>query len=660
MSMNRSFGNIQEKQGKSIIFQSRLMAKIKVHPLILLFLLISLSSCLSLAEDITPPPGLNTPTTQLTPKVNPTQQNMSIVFPREIPNPNKGAVIYVEKCSSCHGVNGLGDGPDAAVIENSVPALGSITLAQTASPVEWYIIVSQGNMRAFMPPFSSLSDQERWDVVAYLFTLSEPPEIVSQGKTLFVENCVKCHGEDGSQGAVDLSDQVFMSGQSTDSMIAIISDGHELMPAFEALSSDQLWALTAYLRQAAFVPFETQIASDLSATEAIAPESPSNASESAEQAELPPHEEETNSGFADVEVTVLNHSDQALPSDLEIVLRGYDEMSESYTQTLTLKMGNAVEFKEVPMKLGRMYFATIEHGNATYGSNVISVEEDISSLAFEIPYYPPTTNPAILNVDRMHIFIDFVDDQTLEIVQLYIFSNPTNLVLVPKEADGTVVNFDIPSNASNLYVEENLRLAYRKTNSGFGIISVYPDIDSYQAVFSYQVPYINKSLNLSIPIGMETHALIVLAPANGFKVKSDLLENAGTREFEGVSYNMFTGTGIGTGNSLLLNLSGRPKVTDNLLISSGNSRSNLIIGLGGFGLALITTGLILGRRNQDDKEKHLEGETREDPMSETALDLIDAIIALDDQYRSGRLPKEAYYQRRAVLKERLRGAVKSE
>jgi len=34
--------------------------------------------------------------------------------------------------------------------------------------------------------------------------------------------------------------------------------------------------------------------------------------------------------------------------------------------------------------------------------------------------------------------------------------------------------------------------------------------------------------------------------------------------------------------------------------------------------------------------------------------LMDAIIALDDQFHAGNLPEEAYLERRAVLKEKLR------
>jgi hypothetical protein len=40
--------------------------------------------------------------------------------------------------------------------------------------------------------------------------------------------------------------------------------------------------------------------------------------------------------------------------------------------------------------------------------------------------------------------------------------------------------------------------------------------------------------------------------------------------------------------------------------------------------------------------------------SESAESLMDAIIALDDLYRSGQLPEEAYQQRRAELKAKLK------
>jgi hypothetical protein len=72
---------------------------------------------------------------------------------------------------------------------------------------------------------------------------------------------------------------------------------------------------------------------------------------------------------------------------------------------------------------------------------------------------------------------------------------------------------------------------------------------------------------------------------------------------------------------------------------------------------LVVAGVWLYRRNarvagepdDDDEYEPVEDGTYEDPDS-----IVDAIIALDDLYAAGELPEEAYQQRRAELKERLR------
>ena len=119
----------------------------------------------------------------------------------------------------------MGDGPNSAILENPVPALGSEELARGAAPSDWHSIVTQGNMQAFMPPFSSLSDQERWDVVAYLYTLSAPQDMVLQGEAVFLENCAGCHGEDGRKGVVDLRDSAFMSESSAEDLFSASQRG---------------------------------------------------------------------------------------------------------------------------------------------------------------------------------------------------------------------------------------------------------------------------------------------------------------------------------------------------------------------------------------------------------------------------------------------------
>ena len=70
----------------------------------------SLAACVSLASDITPPPGYVPPQPQPT---------AAPVYPMVPPDPQAGAPIYAEKCAPCHGESGLGDGSQAGALSVS-------------------------------------------------------------------------------------------------------------------------------------------------------------------------------------------------------------------------------------------------------------------------------------------------------------------------------------------------------------------------------------------------------------------------------------------------------------------------------------------------------------------------------------------------------------
>ena len=546
----------------------------------------------------------------------------------------------------------MGDGPQAGMLENPVPALGDPTLARAATPSDWYLMVTQGNMQNFMPPFKSLADQQRWDVVAYALSLSVSPEDVATGATLFQENYADCFGEDGSAGDLDFSDLEAMSQTSTVDIVATLDQSS--CNSVDLTEADQ-WAVAGYVRSLTAMPFVG--AAELEFVEGEA--EPEDGSQPETEAGAPAEDIDSTPGTGAIHVEVIPTGEVDLPANLEVVLRGYEAMNEVFSQTLTLETGNVVIFEEIPLTKGRIYFATIEHANAAYGSDILEMELDATDLNLLIEYFEPTTDVGILSVDRLHLFLDFVDDQTLEVFQLYIFSNPGSQVLIPEEGMATAIEFIIPAEASNLSVEENMSMAFRKTEAGFGITNVYPNENPYQVVFSYQVPYPEKKLELTVPIGMDANAVIVMAPSGGFKVNSEILVAGGTQEFNGVPYNMFNGSNLQAGTPLEMTLSGRPRTETNFFApTDDNSNTSLVIGLAGFGAMLIGTGIYLWRRNagdddllDDEFDEIYEDEIDSEP--ETTEDLMDAIIALDDQFKAGDLPERAYQERRAELKEKL-------
>jgi hypothetical protein len=123
-----------------------------------------------------------------------------------------------------------------------------------------------------------------------------------------------------------------------------------------------------------------------------------------------------------------------------------------------------------------------------------------------------------------------------------------------------------------------------------------------------------------------------------------------------VPYHLYSGGGLQAGDNLQLTLSGRPTASSPSII--GTSSTGLIIGLMVFGVALIVGGVWLFSRTRreegiDEVEEERTPESELDLATEDVDTLVDAIIALDDLYREGQLPEEAYLRRRAELKARL-------
>ena len=177
------------------------------------------------------------------------------------PQPGPRREFYAQHCVPCHGEQGKGDGPQASRLSNPVAPIGTPELARQSTPAQWFAIVSQGNFQKFMPGFAGiLSDGERWDVLAYVYSLSSPSEQIAQGKEIYTQQCVPCHGEQGkgdgpkaaslSTKPIDLTDQAKLADVSLQDLFDVVTNGAvQIMPAFkDRLSDDQRWAVTSYLR----------------------------------------------------------------------------------------------------------------------------------------------------------------------------------------------------------------------------------------------------------------------------------------------------------------------------------------------------------------------------------------------------------------------------
>jgi hypothetical protein len=234
-----------------------------------------------------------------------------------------------------------------------------------------------------------------------------------------------------------------------------------------------------------------------------------------------------------------------------------------------------------------------------------------------------------------------------------------NRSVVAEEKGGPIVQFALPEGATNLQFEDGvIGERYILTPQGFADTrTVQAGVKDHQVVFAYNLPY-NRKLSFAQLQGMAINSAVILVP-EGIKLRGEDLLDEGLRDLQGVNYQMYTMSSLPAGSMINLEISGKPKTAT---AAMPDTRTGLLIGLGALGLALIIAGVWLYRRERSnsalevDSEDMLNVEFQEEHPTDPDQ-IMDAIIALDDMYKTGELPKEAYQQRRNELKTQLEKAM---
>jgi mono/diheme cytochrome c family protein len=640
-----------------------------------------LSACsLSLASDITPPPNYQSPMPAAT---------LGPAYPAAPPDALAGAAIFAEKCAPCHGETGLGDGPQGQQLGVNVPALGTAELARLAAPAAWYAVVTQGRIDRFMPPFTSLSDAERWDVVAYALNLSAPPEQIASGRALYEANCTDCHGADGAKvTGANFSDPQYMAARSANELRQLTADGtSQDMPGFQGkLGEDELWAVTAYLQTLGLQP-AAPAATDTSepsatptagaspvATEVASPTvGAGTAQPTAETSTTPeatitpvPQPSPTAQGYGTVNGTVSDGSGGTLPRGLTAILHGFEHGATSGTPTapeevLTLESpvdaDGTFKFENVEMPLNRLFYVSTDYNGTTFQSDFDVVAEGTSSLDLPVTIYDSTTDTSTLSISQAHILLDVpAGASTLQVVEFLIVANDGTRMVTSPESGGPVIDVALPEGATNLVFDDGSTLAtsdrFVATEGGFGdTSSVAPGEAQHQIVFAYELPY-SRKLDLSRTYALPVASGSVLVP-EGVRFSGDNFTAGELRDLQGVTFTSQLWQNLPAGEPLTFTISGKPSASSSAPEPT-SSRQGLLIGIGALGVALAAVGgwLFLRQRR---REQELEAELEEGGQAILSDDdILDAIIVLDDQYRAGNISEDAYRQRREELKARLK------
>jgi mono/diheme cytochrome c family protein len=85
----------------------------------------------------------------------------------------RGAVIFDKNCAICHGIRGDGHGFRSQALSERPRAFTDRSWRERTSPRHVYYAIREGVSGTPMPSWRSLSEEQSWDLVAYVLSFSE-------------------------------------------------------------------------------------------------------------------------------------------------------------------------------------------------------------------------------------------------------------------------------------------------------------------------------------------------------------------------------------------------------------------------------------------------------------------------------------------------------
>lgn len=560
--------------------------------------------------------------------------------PETVPSLGSGAALWLENCAPCHGISGRGDGEVASASSLPPPDLTDTVAARRRSLSVIFDTTKNGRLEGLMPPWGNvLSDQEIWDVSAYVWSLANPVEDRRAGAEVFAEACAACHGEtgqgDGPQASgvlPDLSDAAAIAGQSEADWLAGLEATFDGVHAVAAdLSQDERWQALAYARSLSF---------DIPARDGTLSGRVINATLGQAQGDIP----------------VTLH-----------VMRGQSEV-----ETFTTQAGDdgAFTFSGLDTDHSLLYEVEASYNGLTYFADDVAVfTPDAQELAVEVKVYETTNNDAAITIKQMHQILTF-NPEALLVLQLYVFANNGDRTYVgTMGADGLAetVRVGVPVQAMQVSVPEAGDFAGIR-RAGENYVSDAPVIGGgeLQVVVTYAVPRTEDALTLAVPALYDVEAINVLVQDQGASLESEQLTFVEQRMVQGDPFDVYRGQGLQAGQSLTVRLSNLDDLNLSALPASASSESSprflqssldqavLLWSILGLGLVATLFGLFYPRLRPQPVEQI--SSAKGDLLSEQER-LLFALARLDETYERGELASDVYRQAREGYKAKLRAVI---
>ncbi|RMG95755.1 MAG: hypothetical protein D6706_11485 [Chloroflexi bacterium] len=555
-------------------------------------------------------------------------------LPASPPNAERGLEIYAARCANCHGPTGGGDGELATNLPNPPIAFSEPGYRNTAVPALLFETITNGRIDKGMPPFgpassNPLSDTDRWDLVAAIFSLATPPEVIATGETIYQNSCADCHGTTGlgdgpeatNQPAppTNLADFSYWLSRNNELVISKL-DAAEIPAHSFTLTEDEQQAVVDYARTLSY-----------NYRDPLAPVEP------------------ITDGI--ISGQVVNGTTGTPITEGVVLLRAFTiELQPSLALTTTLTTNGRFQFELPPVPPDLVYLTSFIYNDISFSSQVGQISRNMPELSLPITVYETTTDPQTIQIDQMHLVLDFIEDR-VRVSELYAFTNDGTAVFVGETGNpnnGTV-NILLPANATNVTFQRSLGSLNSflpaneviQTEIGWAdVIPVRPN-STLNLLVQYELPY-RDGLTIAHPVQYPVSTATAVMLDVGVRIAEGEWISQGVRETESGIFLNYARGGLVAGDSLRLQLNGRPRIVFDAsgnALAARNENTELFIGAGTLLLTLGVVGYLVQNWRKTAVVTH----------QQDIQHLLEEIARLDDAYESGALHEDDYTQQRRRL-----------
>lgn len=557
-------------------------------------------------------------------------------FPENAPDMALGAALYARHCTECHGVTGAGDGP--LVQSGEVQNAGNFRdteAVRAKTPQEWFSIITNGNLERLMPPWrDALSEQERWAVALYSYTLHYADLDLARGRALFAAS----YG-DALPAALSQERLASLSDAALAQLLAQGDEGAGLAP----LPADA----TAGAQDAAAYARTLTVANAQ-----VVGTTPAVAAQPAETPEL------TAASIGTVRGQVVNGTAGAtVPPDLPITLFFYDAELRESTLTTTADATGAFIFENVPMSETFQYAAIATYDDRSFFNPPVPGSAG-GALDLSVTIYELTEDPAAITITGMVAQVTAIGD-SLEITQLFTLRNTGDRAYTTMQTtpDGRPVSLTIPLPPGAIVVgfpDGESRFAV--SADGAAVQDTAPVIPGSEQIVAvvYIIPYTGSAI-IEQPLNYAVNGPVrILLRPEGVTLAGERLPTTGVETVGQSQWNGYGGVlTYAAGDVLRYELAGAAQSVgsrDNSVVTSNNLLPIIIVAI--IGEILLVAGLYLWWRGRRAKRGAADaGKVKNDPLLIDGL--IRQIAELDAQHERGEIAADAYQHQRALLKARL-------